>query len=61
MTKKFQTLTCYGFENKKLEKFILRNGVTGIDRIVPIGRAFDMGQIWDGYDIIHSLSRIIAK
>lgn len=61
VTKKFQTLTCYGFENKKLEKFILRNGVTGIDRIVPIGRAFDMGQIWDGYDIIHSLSRIIAK
>lgn len=61
VTKKFQTITCYGVDHNKLEKFIVKNGVTGIDRIVPIGRAFDMGPIWDGYDIIYSLSRIVSK
>jgi len=61
VTKKFQTITCYGVDHNKLEKFIVKNAVTGIDRIVPIGRAFDMGPIWDGYDIIYSLSRIVSK
>tara|TARA_B100000965_G_scaffold406811_1_gene448906 strand:- start:3549 stop:4742 length:1194 start_codon:yes stop_codon:yes gene_type:complete len=61
ITKKFQTITTYGVDHKKLEKFIIKYGVAGIDRIVPIGGAFDMGPIWDGYDIIYSLSRIVSK
>lgn len=61
ISKKFQTITCYGIQHHKLEDFIVKHGIKGIDRIVPIGRAFDMGPIWDGYDIIHSLSRIISK
>jgi 2-keto-3-deoxy-L-rhamnonate aldolase RhmA len=28
---------------------------------MELRRAFDIGPIWDGYDIIHSLSRIISK
>jgi hypothetical protein len=31
----------------------------GIDRVVPVGRAIDMGLVWDGYDIVTSLSREI--
>jgi len=61
ISKKFQTITCYGVEHQKLEKLIVKYGIAGIDRIVPIGRAFDIGPIWDGYDIIYSLSRIISK
>ena len=61
ISKRFQTITYYGLERKKLNDFILRNGITGVDRIVPVGRAFDIGPIWDGYDIIYSLSRIISK
>ena len=33
----------------------------GVDRVVPIGRAFDMGPFWDGFDIIQSLSRRIEN
>ena len=61
ITKKFQTLTIYGFDNQELEKFIIKSGVNGIDRIVPIGRAFDMGHIWDAYDIINTLARVVVK
>lgn len=58
---RFQTLTYYGFEKKKLTNFISKNNLHGIDRMVPFGRAFDMGHIWDGFDIISSLSRKISE
>lgn len=61
ISKKFQTITYFGLERKELNNFIMYSGITGVDRIVPVGRAFDIGPIWDGYDIIHSLSRIISK
>ena len=32
----------------------------GIDRVVPVGRALDMDIVWDGYDLIGSLSRLIT-
>lgn len=60
-TKKIQTITSYGLKERELENFILRNNINGVDRIVPIGRAHDMGPIWDGHDIIASLSRIIGN
>ena len=56
---KYQTLTYYGVDKKILENFIIENNVSGIDRIVPVGRALDMDIIWDGYDIINYLSRIV--
>ena len=39
--------------------FVFKNRLSGIDRIVPVGEALDIGVIWDGYDIVRSLSRII--
>ena len=36
------------------------NKIKGIDRIVPIGRAFDLTPEWDGVDIISTLSRTIG-
>ena len=56
---RFQTLTYFGFDQEFLESFVMRNRLRGIDRIVPVGKALDMGSIWDGYDIVSSLSRIV--
>ncbi len=61
ITNRYQTLTYFGFEKNEIKAFILKNNPVGIDRIVPFGRAFDMSPIWDGYDIIQTLSRIIGE
>ena len=31
----------------------------GVDRVIPVGQALEIDLIWDGYDIIRSLSRTI--
>lgn len=59
VTEKFQTLTYFGFEPKDLAEEIAKNNWLGIDRIVPIGKALDIGIFWDGYDLIAQMSRII--
>ena len=56
---KFQTLTYFGFKKSILSNFIKIKRFSGIDRIVPIGKALDIQTIWDGYDIEKTLSRII--
>ena len=61
ISKKYQTATYFGFDSMELKKAILVNGILGIDRIVPIGRAHYIGPLWDGYDIIYSLARIISN
>lgn len=58
---KLQTLTYYGIEFDFIKKFIIKNKLRGIDRIVPIGRAFDLTPEWDGVDIIATLSRTISN
>ena len=58
VTSKYQTLTCHGIAKELLTSFVARNRTTGIDRIVPVGSALDIGLIWDGYDLIRTLSRI---
>lgn len=49
-----------GIEPETLRNMIITTGLNGVDRIVPIGRSFDIGPIWDGHDVIQVLSRIIA-
>jgi len=56
---KIQTLTYYGFEDSDLRNFIYRERPNGIDRVVPVGRALEFGELWDGYDLIRNLSKII--
>ena len=58
---RFQTLLYYGIKKEELLSLISKNNFKGIDRIVPFGRAFDMSHIWDGFDIISSLSRKISE
>ena len=56
---KFQTLTYFGLSKKNLKKFITKNCLRGIDRVVPIGQALNISFEWDGYDMNKILSRVI--
>ncbi len=58
VTTKYQTLTYFGVDKDILVDFVLENHLLGLDRIVPIGAALDISVIWDGYDLIRTLSRI---
>jgi len=60
ITKKCQTVTYFGLDKKQIESFVLKNNLFGIDRFVPIGKALDINLVWDGYDVIDSLSRTIT-
>ena len=59
INKKYQTLSYYGEKKENLKEFIIRNNILGIDRVVPIGQALEIGFHWDGYDLNSALSRII--
>ena len=54
---KYQTLTYFGVEKNLLVNFVMENKLTGIDRIVPVGQSLDIGLLWDGHDILSTLSR----
>jgi len=56
---KYQTLTYFGLEPSVLGDFVTNNHLSGIDRIVPVGTALSVDTIWDGIDILKTLSRII--
>lgn len=58
VTGRYQTLTYFGFDRSLLRDYVMSNTLTGIDRIVPIGTALDISVIWDGYDLVRTLSRI---
>jgi hypothetical protein len=58
ITRREQTLSYIGFHPEDLRDWVLSNGFSGIDRIVPVGKTADFGPIWDGYDLIYSLSRV---
>ena len=56
---KYQTITYYGLDKEMIKSIIFSNGMRGVDRVVPVGMASDFNPVWDGYNIINSLSRII--
>lgn len=57
---KYQTITYFGVHPEELRQIILNNGLQGVDRIVPIGSAMNIGVFWDGYDIVTMLSRVVC-
>ena len=59
ITKKCQTITYFGLKKNEIENFLNNSNLLGIDRIVPIGKGLEIDTVWDGYDTINSLSRII--
>lgn len=60
VTERYQTMTVQGIDRALVRAWIVRHGLRGIDRVVPVGRALDMDAVWDGHDIIASMSRIVV-
>lgn len=60
VNERYQTITYFGFMPNIIRNVIASQKLRGIDRVVPVGAAIDMGLFWDGYDIVTSLSREIV-
>lgn len=52
-----QTLAYLG--NPERFQNLFEKGIKGIDRIVPIGKTMDFDFIWDGYNLMEMLSRVV--
>lgn len=58
ISRKYQTLAYYGLSKQDLAGFFNEVKPSGIDRVVPIGSTMDFSLVWDGYDLIRTLSRV---
>ena len=58
-TVKSQTVTYYGLTREQIVKFVNEDHPHGIDRFVPMGKSMDFTLVWDGIDLITTLSRIV--
>ena len=54
-----ERLSYFGLDRAFFKQFIQKNEIRGIDRIVPIGRSMEMSYLWDGYNLLRALTRII--
>ncbi len=61
VTRKYQTLSYFGIDKDYIVRFIREKGLCGIDRVVPVGKTADFSLIWDGYDLILTMTRIISS
>ena len=59
ITEKVQTVATAGVEKKEIWDFVMEHHLMGIDRVVPFGSTLDIGLIWDGYDLIMDMSRVL--
>ncbi|MBT0584943.1 acyl-CoA reductase [Alteromonas oceanisediminis] len=57
---KLQTIGYAGIEQSTLVQFISQPSIQGIDRVVPLGRALDFDVMWDGFDLMGSVSRHVS-
>ena len=54
-----QTVAYLGVAAEELYSAVLRLGVRGVDRIVPVGKTMELSLVWDGFDLVKSMSREI--
>ena len=55
-----QTCAVYGVDEDEMRRYIAEHGFRGIDRVVSFGKTLDIDTIWDGYDLINTMSRVIG-
>ena len=60
LTSQCQTISYYGVDVDQLHQYVFDKRPRGVDRIVPIGQTIEYPMIWDGYDLVRSLSREIS-
>ena len=56
---RIQTITYFGLDKNQISQQIRESLPSGIDRVVPIGSALNIGLTWDGFNLINVLSREI--
>ncbi len=54
-----QTVTHFGFRAEDIRRVAESNTTLGVSRWTPVGTALDFDPIWDGYDLISELTRLI--
>ena len=59
-SKKYQTMTYFGYKKNEIEKIINNSNIHTLNRIVPVGSSLDMNLYWDGYDIVSMLTKKIS-
>jgi hypothetical protein len=59
LTKKCQTISVLGVEKEDVRRVVFKNGVRGVDRIVPLGQTMGLEFIWDGYKMIENMTRFV--
>lgn len=60
ITERYQTLSYFGYGKEELKRWVMSNGLGGIDRVVSLGRTMDFDLVWDGYDLTRIFSRQIS-
>ena len=59
LTKQCQTISVLGIAKNTIKDVVYKNGVRGVDRIVPLGQTMGLEFIWDGYKMIENMSRFV--
>ncbi len=57
---KVQTVAVYGVDTSEVADYVVDHGIMGVDRVVPFGKTLDIDVVWDGYDLVREMSRIVA-
>ncbi|MBC7906138.1 MAG: hypothetical protein H7Y60_05240 [Rhodospirillaceae bacterium] len=55
-----QTLSHFGIALEQLEALASELAGRGIDRMVPVGEALAFGPIWDGYNLLAQMGRLVV-
>lgn len=59
ITRRYQTLSHFGFSSTTLRDFVQVLAGRGVDRLVPIGQALTFNRFWDGNDLFQALTRYV--
>jgi len=59
LSKQCQTVSFLGIPKEDIMDVVVKNGVRGVDRIVPLGQTMGLEFIWDGYKMIEAMSRYV--
>ncbi len=59
LNKPCQTVSYFGLNGHEIQRFVIENGLRGVDRVVPVGKTMDLTFKWDGFDMIENMSRYV--
>lgn len=59
LSKRCQTIAVLGIDKNSVRDMVFRYGVRGVDRIVSLGQTMGLEFIWDGYNMIEAMTRLV--